>query len=214
MEVQGELDNADRIHLHRSHQHSGCLLHTAVHQCRAAIRHHGTLDTLGDRLMTWLQYRNIGGTESLWASRTVVAGTVDRPPLDGSPQHVYVHPVVYQQGTYAPADGKISLDAQPGGRQGWKYGDRIQRVDARIVPGHWLCRTAVPDTLGTLGQTEDDPDSGTGSQTGGYSRWGDYSSMSVDPVDDCTFWYTTEYMATTGTNWQTRIGSFKLPNCQ
>ncbi len=34
--------------------------------------------------------------------------------------------------------------------------------------------------------------------------------MSVDPVDDCTFWFTTEYMATTGTNWQTRIGSFKL----
>jgi len=39
---------------------------------------------------------------------------------------------------------------------------------------------------------------GTGSQTSTYSRWGDYSSMSVDPVDDCTFWYTTEYVATTG----------------
>ena len=53
---------------------------------------------------------------------------------------------------------------------------------------------------------------GTGSQTS-YSRWGDYSSMTIDPVDGCTFWYTTEYYTTTGTNWQTRIASFKYPSC-
>src|SRR5579864_1583566 len=33
---------------------------------------------------------------------------------------------------------------------------------------------------------------GTGYQAS-VSRWGDYSAMSVDPVDDCTFWYTNEY---------------------
>src|SRR5436190_723202 len=41
--------------------------------------------------------------------------------------------------------------------------------------------------------------------------------MSVDPSDDCTFWYTTEYYSsqTNGTNgnWQTRVGSFKFPGC-
>jgi hypothetical protein len=52
---------------------------------------------------------------------------------------------------------------------------------------------------------------GVGAQTF-TNRWGDYSSMSVDPVDDCTFWYTNEYYAGTGNSydWQTRIGSFKL----
>src|SRR5256884_8858157 len=51
---------------------------------------------------------------------------------------------------------------------------------------------------------------GSGSQTG-YSRWGDYSSMSVDPTDDSTFWYTQEYYPTTSSaGWHTRIGSFKL----
>ena len=46
------------------------------------------------------------------------------------------------------------------------------------------------------------------------SRWGDYSEMSIDPVDDCTFWYTSEYLAANGTfNWRTRIGTFKLAGC-
>src|SRR5205823_5861370 len=62
---------------------------------------------------------------------------------------------------------------------------------------------------------------GGGSQTmcGAHicDRWGDYSSMSVDPADDCTFWYTDEYYTDGNTaaaaNWQTRIRSFKFPNC-
>src|SRR5205823_7472130 len=55
---------------------------------------------------------------------------------------------------------------------------------------------------------------GTGSQTGGLNRWGDYSSMSIDPADDCTFWYTTEYLAASGSfNWHTRVGSFKFTSC-
>ena len=38
--------------------------------------------------------------------------------------------------------------------------------------------------------------------------------MSIDPVDDCTFWYTNEYLKANGTfNWSTRIASFKFPSC-
>jgi hypothetical protein len=51
-----------------------------------------------------------------------------------------------------------------------------------------------------------------GSQTGSF-RWGDYSAMSIDPVDDCTFWYTTEYQPTNGSAWSTRIASFSFPSC-
>jgi hypothetical protein len=54
---------------------------------------------------------------------------------------------------------------------------------------------------------------GGGSQTG-YNRWGDYSAMRIDPIDDCSFWYTQEYQATTQfANWNTRIGSFRFPSC-
>jgi hypothetical protein len=44
------------------------------------------------------------------------------------------------------------------------------------------------------------------------TRWGDYSSMSVDPVDDCTFWYANMYFPVQGVNWVTRIGKFRFPN--
>ncbi len=55
---------------------------------------------------------------------------------------------------------------------------------------------------------------GSGSQTYDLTRWGDYSSMTVDPVDDCTFWYTTEYLLTNGAwNWNTRIVNFQFPEC-
>src|SRR3989441_10382414 len=55
---------------------------------------------------------------------------------------------------------------------------------------------------------------GAGSQTPNLSRWGDSSMMGIDPSDDCTFWYTNEYIPSNGTfNWKTRIGSFKFPNC-
>jgi hypothetical protein len=63
-------------------------------------------------------------------------------------------------------------------------------------------------------ETEVNIVSGSGSQNGNLSRWGDYSAMQVDPVDDCTFWFTEEYMKTTGSfNWNTRIASFKFPGC-
>jgi hypothetical protein len=67
------------------------------------------------------------------------------------------------------------------------------------------------DPLGQLSQGEATLVAGTGSQTT-YTRWGDYSAMGLDP-DGCTFWFTTEYLISTGTNWQTRIGSFKFPGC-
>jgi hypothetical protein len=62
--------------------------------------------------------------------------------------------------------------------------------------------------------TETSLQAGTGSQTGGLSRWGDYRTMTIEPVDDCTFWYTSEYLQTNGSfKWSTRVGSFKFSSC-
>src|SRR6266705_3600774 len=67
------------------------------------------------------------------------------------------------------------------------------------------------DPLNTLGQGEAHLFDGTGSQTGTSNRWGDYSALVIDPVDDATFWYTNEYYSGNGSfNWRTRIASFKL----
>src|SRR5439155_1320106 len=68
------------------------------------------------------------------------------------------------------------------------------------------------DPLGTMA-SEASLWEGAGSQTG-YSRWGDYTSMQIDPSDDCTFWYVNEYLpATHDYAWYTRIGSFKFTGC-
>src|SRR5207248_11247021 len=69
------------------------------------------------------------------------------------------------------------------------------------------------DPLGTM-EAEASIIEGTGSQTTNLSRWGDYTSMSIDPVDDCTFWYVNEYIPTSGTfNSSTQIASFKFASC-
>ena len=122
-------------------------------------------------------------------------------------------PVVYQQGTYAPdADyrwmGSVAMDQAGDLALGYS-------VSGSVYPSVRYTGRLVGDPLGQL-QAETTILAGGGSQSGaGLSRWGDYSSMSVDPVDDCTFWYTTEYLRSDGTfNWSTRIASFKFSGCQ
>ena len=122
-------------------------------------------------------------------------------------------PSVFQQGTYAPGDGasrwmgSIAMD---------KVGDVAVGYSASsptLNPSIRYTGRTPTDALGTL-QAENTILTGGGSQNGNLHRWGDYSAMSVDPVDDCTFWYTNEYEKTTGSfNWSTQIASFKFPSC-
>ena len=83
-----------------------------------------------------------------------------------------------------------------------------------MKPGVHFTGRVAGDPAGTMTQGENIVFDGAGVQTANLSRWGDYSMMAVDPVDDCTFWFTSEYEPANGTfNWHTRIGSFTLPNC-
>ena len=162
--------------------------------------------------MSSLQYRNIGGVQSLWVSRTVVAGTSTGVRWT-EVRNMSTTPTVFQQGTYAP-DATYrwmpSLAVDKSGNMAIGY----SVSSATVFPSIRYAGRLVNDPLNTLGQTETSLVAGTGSQTSGRgARWGDYASMSVDPVDDCTFWFTSEYYEVTGTNWQTRIGSFKFPSC-
>ena len=84
---------------------------------------------------------------------------------------------------------------------------------ASVFPAIRYTGRLASDPLGAL-QAEATLTQGSGAQNGGISRWGDYSAMALDPADDCTFWFTTEYLKTTGSfNWSTRVGSFRFPNC-
>jgi hypothetical protein len=123
---------------------------------------------------------------------------------------------LFQQGTYAPDDGvhrwmgSIAQDRNGNLALGYSVSNATD-----VFPGIRYTGRLKKDPLGQMTLGEGTIIDGTGSQTTTSSRWGDYTSMNVDPTDDCTFWYVNEYYAVTSlANWQTRIGSFKLPGCQ
>ena len=171
-----------------------------------------SVDALGDRLMMQLQYRNIGGTESLWANHTVAASA-----NTGYPTGIRWYeirdpngtPAVFQQGTYQPDSnyrwmGSLAVD---------KYGDMALGYSvssSSMYPAIRYAGRMSTDPVGKLCIGETALIEGTGSQTGNGNRWGDYTAMTIDPADDLTFWYTNEYYSTTGGDWRTRIGSFQL----
>jgi hypothetical protein len=170
------------------------------------------LDSLGDRMMYRLAYRNFGDHQSLVANHSINAGSSVgvrwyeiRDP-NGTP-------TVYQQGTYAPDAayrwmGSAAMDGSGDIALGFSTSS------STVNPGIHYTAHLVGDPPGVMGQGEGVLVNGTGSQTGGLNRWGDYSSLNVDPTDDCTFWYTSEYLVSNGNwNWHTRIGTFKLAGC-
>ena len=176
------------------------------------------LDSLADRLMYRLAYRNRAGTQSLVVNHSVTVSGSKRSQVVGVRWYELRNPSgasgasVYQQGTFSPDSssrwmGSIAMD---------KLGDIAVGYSASsssTFPSIRYTGRLQSDPLGTMG-AENSILSGGGSQTGTLHRWGDYSAMTVDPVDDCTFWFTTEYLKSSGSfNWSTRIASFKFPGC-
>jgi len=179
---------------------------------RLAYRNFGTYETMvtnqsvealpGVAGVRWYEIRRSGGTYSL-----------------------------YQQGTYAPEDGvhrwmgSAAMDWQGNIALGYSVTSATD-----VYPGIRYTGRLAGDPLGQMTLGEGTIINGTGVQTTTNSRWGDYTSLNVDPTDDCTFWYVNEYYEVSGlplplpppplpppgttAPWQTRIASFKLPGCE
>jgi hypothetical protein len=126
---------------------------------------------------------------------------------------------IYQQGTFAPGDGvhrwmgSIAMDKKGDIALGYSVVN-----GTTVYPGIRYTGRLAGDALGQMTLGEGVIINGSGVQTNTNSRWGDYTDITIDPTDDCTFWYVNEYYQTTqpppDRNWQTRIASFKLPGCQ
>ena len=169
------------------------------------------LDAIGDRLLHRLAYRNFGGHESIVANHTVLTAGGNTGVRWYEVRNPNTTPIIYQQGTFAPDNdnrwmASIAMD------QTGNIGVGYSVSSDTTYPSIKYTGREVADPQGSL-QAETPLATGYGSQTG-YNRWGDYSAMRIDPSDDCTFWYTQEYQATTDTvAWNTRVGSFKFPSC-
>ncbi len=172
------------------------------------------VDAIADRLMHRLQFRDFG------AFKTIVGNhTVDATGSDQAGVHWFELRdtgsgfAMNQQGVYAPDTdnrwmGSLAMDSSGNMALGYSVSS------AATYPSIRYTGRLAADPAGTLPQGEASMVAGGGSQTGSAYRWGDYSAMTIDPEDDCTFWYTQEYYAATSSfGWQTRIGSFKFPSC-
>jgi hypothetical protein len=172
------------------------------------------LDSLGDRLMYRLAYRNFSGDHQTWlVSHSVTAGTSvgERWYEMRAPENA-TNLSVYQQGTFAPDSsyrwmGSVAMDQSQNIALGYSVSS------SSVYPAINFTGREPGDPLGTMAG-ESLIVAGTGSQQSTSHRWGDYTSMVLDAQDDCTFWYTAEYYQTTASfGWSTRLASFKFPSC-
>lgn len=173
------------------------------------------LEGLTDRLMYRLNYRNFGTYESLLVNHTVV-------PSSGSAvgaarwyelRSPGSSPFVYQEGTVQTSTASLWMGSVAQDKNG-DIAIGVSAASPSIDPSVIYFGRLVTDPLGKM-ESPKAVVRGTGVQENTDNRWGDYSDMTVDPTDDCTFWYTQEYIKTTGSfNWATRINSFKFTTCE
>ena len=169
-----------------------------------------SLDAIGNRLMFRLAYRNFGTHESVVGNHTVSAGGVAGIRWFEL-RNVTAGPVtIFQESTYQPDStwrwlGSAAMDGNGNLAVGFSASSSSFNPQIRYAGRN------VGDPLNTL-TSEKTLYAGTGSQTGG-SSWGTYSCLTIDPVDDTTFWYTNEYYESNSPfAWRTRIGSFRFPS--
>jgi hypothetical protein len=179
------------------------------------------IDSVGDRFMPRFDYRNFGSYESFLVSHTVNTGlNLNQNPWQTGVRWYELRdsgtgaPSVYQYGLISPDDSQFrflpSIAQDSFGNAAAGYSVSNNTTDPGINFSYW--------NLGTTNATPAEVPifSGAGEEITlptGSGKWGSYSSMTVDPIDDCTFWYVNEYWPT-NSDWATRIAFFKLPSCQ
>ena len=171
------------------------------------------LDSLGDRLMYRLAYRNFSDHQAWLVSHSVTSpsGQVGERWYEFRAPETSTTLAAFQQGTFAPDNsyrwmGSIAMDKAGNIALGYSISS------SSIFPSINFTGRVPLDPLGTM-ETESTIANGTGSQTDTANRWGDYTSMAIDN-DGCTFWYTNQYYTTTSSfNWSTRVASIRFASC-
>lgn len=184
----------------------------------AGIPQKGTsvkLDAMSPRLMYRLQFRKFSDHWSMVATNTISVSGISCPRWYELRKTGSDPWSIYQQGTFNPDanhrwESSIAMDALGNIALGYSISSSTMYPSIRYVG------RLAGDPLNTFGISEAGIYNGTGYQGNGGGnpgRWGDYSSMTVDPSENGKFWFTTEYYASSGgINWKTRVGSFSYAN--
>lgn len=169
----------------------------------------------GDRFMAPLVYRNFGDHESVLLTHTVSVGKAvgGQTGIRWYEIRTPLTPVIYQWGLFNPDTNYRwvpSMGMDQIGDIALGYSESSATMHPSIAYTGWQ---AGVDPLGQM-EAETSVMVGSGSQQASNTTWSIFSGMSIDPADDCTFWYTNQYYAADSVNkWNTRIVSFKFPSC-
>lgn len=174
------------------------------------------LDSQGDKIMTRVVYRRVGGTESIVATHSVATSD------SGGGVRWYEFRILTdrslalaQQGTFAPHDGGVpsfrwmaspGIDAAGNVTVGYSFGS------AREYAGQRFAGRRRTDPPGVLSYAETTIAKGEAPQRSTL-RWQDYTLLAMDP-DDCRFWYVGDYLKAGASSYSTRVASWQLPGCQ
>ena len=185
------------------------------------------IDSVGDRFMPRFAYRNFASAATPYES-FLISATV-QSPANGQPPPLALQtginwyelrgsgtPTVYQQGLITPDISNFrflpSIAEDKMGNATVGYSVSSPLTDPGINASYWNLNSGVPIEVTLLTGTQEEVTPGTGA-----GQWGSYSGISVDPTDDCTFWYVNEYWGTDSSLnviWKTNISNFALPGCQ
>jgi PKD repeat protein len=169
-----------------------------------------TLDPLREVVMFRAQYRNFGSHETIVGNFvTDVDGTDHGGVRWFELRNESGNWDLFQEGTYAPDDknrwmGSLAMDKDGNIALAYSWGSSVD------FPGIRYTGRMAGDPVGTMTEAEVTLVNGTSSNSS--NRWGDYSHMAVDPVDECSFWYTNQYGKQNG-QWGTSIAKFKFDSC-
>lgn len=174
------------------------------------------VDALGDRPMYRLAYRNFGDHEAMVLAHSVAPGSGSSAVAATRWYELRATPpgsswTLYQDGTESSKTLNI-----------WMASVAMDKLGNIAIGASYDDKTSTDPSIAYSGRVPTDPlgkleapkiiVKGTGVETSS-NRWGDYSSMSVDPSDDCTFWYTQMYYKTTGADWVSHVEAFKFTDC-
>jgi hypothetical protein len=184
------------------------------------------LDSQSDRLMYRVAYRNFGAQESLVFNQTVRTSPAAQTYRGG----VRLYELRRNALSVPPfAPFTVNEAATVGDNESTRWmGSAAQDYQGNLAVGYSLGSETKKPSIFYTGRLASEPAGtfrneeniiiGTGVQKAFGFRWGDYSAMSIDPSDDCTFWYTNEYYTQASEDesdfgWLTRIGKFKFNEC-
>ncbi len=170
------------------------------------------LDSQGDKIMARLVYRRIGNRESIVATHSV------NTSAGGGGVRWYEFRInkdrsvkLHQQGTYAP-DGLYRWEPSPAMDRFGNIGIGYSFGGTPNFPGQRFSGRLANDPLGMLTLRETVLAEGEAAQN--VMRWEDYTQTAMDPSDDCTIWYVGDYLKKGETNYSTKIGAFRFPQCK